>query len=88
MQCEGVAWLRGLEVLQWPVSSLNLGLRTGDGGAGVLERMMVWQVSQISEKQKRCQALRFGWEQYVECGGEVGTTDAEHVGGVGTTDAK
>jgi len=50
--------------------------------------MMVWQVSQISEKQKRCQALRFGWEWYVECNGEVGTTDAEHVGGVGTTDAK
>jgi len=50
--------------------------------------MMVWQVSQIGEKQKRCQALRFGWEWYVECNGEVGTTDAEHVGGVGTTDAK
>ena len=34
MQCEGVAWLRGLEVLQWPVSSPNLGLQTGNGGAG------------------------------------------------------
>ncbi len=64
--CEGLAWLGGLEVLQWLVSSLNLGLRTGDGDIGYWNGMMVQQVSQISEEQKSCQVLRFGWERYVQ----------------------
>ena len=66
MRCEGLAWLGGLEVLQWLVSSPNLGLRTGDGDIGYWNGMMVWQVSQIGEKQKSCQALRFGREWYVQ----------------------
>ncbi len=66
MRCEGLAWLGGLEVLQWLVSSLNLGLRTGDGDIGYWNGMMVQQVSQISEEQKSCQVLRFGWERYVQ----------------------
>ena len=65
MWCEGLAWLGGLEVLQWLVSSLNLGLRTGDGDIGYWNSMMVRQVSQIGEKQKRYQVLGFGWEWYV-----------------------
>lgn len=63
---EGLAWLRGLEVLQWLVSSPNIGLRTSGGDTwGYWNGMMVWQVSQIGEKQKRYQALRFGREWYV-----------------------
>ncbi len=50
---EGLAWLQGLEVLQWLVSSPNLGLQTGDGDTwGYWNSMMVRQVSQIGEKRR------------------------------------
>ena len=53
MRCEGLAWLGGLEVLQWLVSSPNLGLQTGDGDTwGYWNSMMVRQVSQIGEKRR------------------------------------